>query len=72
MLTKEGYEAGNEFLEKTKAIIVTVTMPDADQDRLETMLLDWKAQPTTEKEQAIISRFAIKGDRNGPEPGDDY
>jgi hypothetical protein len=53
MLTNNGIDIGGEFLAKTDAIIVTVNMPDVDLERLEIMLLDWKAQPTTEKEQAI-------------------
>jgi hypothetical protein len=72
MLTREGYEALIEFSAKTKAIIVTRAMPDSDQDRLEIMLLNWKVQPTKEKEQAIKSKFAIVRDPDADEPGPDY
>lgn len=72
MLTDKGYDALIEFSDKTHAVIVTRAMPDSDQDRLEIMLLNWKAQPTEQKEQAIISKFAITGERNGPEPGPAY
>jgi hypothetical protein len=72
MLTNEAISVLIEFGAKTRASIVTSKMTEADLDRLEMMLLDWKAQPTAEKEQAIISKFAIAGERNGPEPGDDY
>jgi hypothetical protein len=72
MLTDEGLEAWNAFSKKTHAVVVTRAMPDSEIERLDVMLLDWKAEPTEQKEQAIISKFAIKGERNGPEPGDDY
>jgi hypothetical protein len=72
MLTDEGLEAWNAFSKKTHAIVVTRAMPDSEMERLDMMLRDWKAEPTEQKEQAIISRFAITEERNGPEPGNDY
>jgi hypothetical protein len=72
MLTDKGLEAGGEFIAKTHAIIVTVTMSDSDSERLEMMLLDWKARLTEQKEQAIISEFAIVRESDGDEPGIDY
>jgi hypothetical protein len=71
MLTKEGLKALIEFSDKTKAVIVTRAMSDSDQDQLNKMLLDWKAQPTKQKEHAIIIKFAIAREQ-GSEPGPDY
>jgi hypothetical protein len=72
MLTNEAITILIEFGDKTKASIVTSKMTEADLDRLEMMLLDWKAQPTAEKEQAIISKFAIVREPDSDEPGPDY
>ena len=72
MLTNKGYDVLIEFSAKTHAIIVTRAMSDSEMERLDMMLRDWKAEPTEQKEQAIISQFAITGERNGPEPGPDY
>ena len=72
MLTNKGGRALIEFTDKTSAIIVTRAMSDPDLNRLYEMVLDWKTLPTKQKEQAIMSQFAITGERNGPEPGPDY
>jgi hypothetical protein len=72
MLTNEAISVLIEFGAKTRASIVTSKMTVEDLERLDIMLMNWKAEPTEQKEQAIISKFAIKGERNGPEPGDDY
>ena len=71
MLTDKGYEAYVKFELKTHAVIVTRAMSDSDFERLDMMLLDWKAQPTEQKERAIISKFAIVRE-GGADPGPDY
>ena len=71
MLTNKGIDALIEFSDKTEAIIVTRSMSDSDSDQLNKMLLDWKAQPTKQKEHAIIIKFAIVREQ-GSEPGPDY
>ena len=72
MLTSKGSEALTIFLDRTHAIIVSRTFSDMDWEVLDVMLRDWRAEPTEQKEQAIINQFAITGERNGPEPGPDY
>lgn len=72
MLTDKGHKALTEFIAETHAVIVNRLFSDSDYEILDIMLKDWQSEPTEEKEQKIISRFAIDRGMSTVNPGDDY
>ena len=72
MLTNETTDTLIEFGAKTRAVIVTSKMPELELDRLGTMLMNWKNNPTDQNEKAILDRFAVEQEDDFEEPGNNY